>query len=106
MSDIAKGGRGKKAPYSTTHFRIPEPIKPVVEQLAIAYREALDDDPDELLRRVQSAITSTEEKPVNKNPDYQAIRDRILAITRSDKLKAVKTALDKFIAFLEGSAAE
>jgi len=105
MDDIAKGGRGKKAPYKTTHFRIPEPIKPVVEQLVIAYRKSLDGDPDELLRRVQSAIAPTEEKPVNKNPDYQAIRDRILKKVRSDKLKVVTQALDEFIKELEGNAA-
>lgn len=32
------GGRGKKAPYQTTHYRIPEPIKPLVELLAEQYR--------------------------------------------------------------------
>jgi hypothetical protein len=51
------------------------------------------------------AIAATEEKPVNKNPDYQAIRDRILKKVRSDKLKAVTQELDEFIKELEGSAA-
>ena len=30
---INKGGRGKKAPYETTHIRIPTPIKEEVESL-------------------------------------------------------------------------
>lgn len=36
--DIPKGGRGKKAPYKTTHVRIPEPIKAEVERMAAQYR--------------------------------------------------------------------
>ena len=28
-----KGGRGHKAPYETTHIRIPKPIKPMVRKL-------------------------------------------------------------------------
>lgn len=39
MNELAKGGRGKKAPYSTTHYRIPLPLKPVCEELAKHYRE-------------------------------------------------------------------
>lgn len=31
--DKPVGGRGKKAPYVSTHVRIPEPIKPVVQEL-------------------------------------------------------------------------
>lgn len=34
-----KGGRGRKAPYETTHVRIPVPIKEVVEKLSIDYKE-------------------------------------------------------------------
>jgi hypothetical protein len=38
MSSPGKGGRGKHAPYKTTHCRVPEPIKESVERFAIAYR--------------------------------------------------------------------
>lgn len=30
---FTKGGRGIKAPYDSTHVRVPEPIKPQVEKL-------------------------------------------------------------------------
>lgn len=116
MDDIAKGGRGHKAPYKTTHQRIPIPIKPVVEKIIKAYRaayaEGLEENALELLERVEAAI----DKPVNKNDEYNlavrdkqslltvrdkqsllALRDRILKKTRSDKLKAVTRALDEFI---------
>lgn len=75
-----------------------------MEQLAGAYRSVLDEggDPNELLARVKTAIATTPEKPVNRNlPDYEAIRERILTGVRSDKLKAVRAALDEFIAKLE-----
>ncbi len=38
MNSKSKGGRGLKAPYATTHYRIPEPIKTSVERFAAAYR--------------------------------------------------------------------
>ncbi len=38
MSSFGKGGRGKKAPYSTNLCRVPEPIKESVERFAAAYR--------------------------------------------------------------------
>lgn len=38
MSSPSRGGRGKKAPYKTVHYRIPEPIKASVERFAMAYR--------------------------------------------------------------------
>jgi gas vesicle protein len=53
-----KGGRGKKAPYQSTHCRIPEPIKPTVELLALTYRDLIANGHDcqELLEVVEAAI--------------------------------------------------
>ncbi|NJR72947.1 MAG: hypothetical protein HC773_03130 [Scytonema sp. CRU_2_7] len=108
MTDIiAKGGRGLKAPYETTHARIPKDAKAVVEKLSAVYRQKFigQVDPDSnganlLLEQVEKAIDGVVvEKPVNKN--YQEVRDRILKRVRSDKLKAVAKALDDFIAELE-----
>lgn len=33
-----KGGRGKKAPYDSTHVRTPEPIKPIADALIERFR--------------------------------------------------------------------
>jgi len=44
----ALGGRGKKAPYKTEHYRIPAPIKPLVQALANQYREMVSINNDEL----------------------------------------------------------
>jgi hypothetical protein len=35
---ILKGGRGNKAPYESTHVRVPTPIKPAVEALIERFR--------------------------------------------------------------------
>ena len=37
------GGRGKKAPYETTHLRIPVPIKADIEKLIDNYRLSVID---------------------------------------------------------------
>jgi hypothetical protein len=63
MDTIAKGGRGNKAPYATTHARIPKDIKSVLEKLASEYRKRFvgNVDPDtngtaELLEQMEAAI--------------------------------------------------
>lgn len=38
-----KGGRGVKAPYETTHLRIPLPIKADIEKLIDNYRSSVID---------------------------------------------------------------
>lgn len=39
---ISKGGRGKTAPYDTTHVRVPEPVKNIVEKVIQRYKERLE----------------------------------------------------------------
>lgn len=36
---VPKGGRGHKAPYETTHVRVPVPIKEEVERLILAFKD-------------------------------------------------------------------
>ncbi len=63
MSDFAKGGRGKKAPYESQMYRIPTPIRRVVERLGEAYRlsveGSLDPQGRQLLKKMESAIASS-----------------------------------------------
>jgi hypothetical protein len=62
MPSPAKGGRGKQAPYSTTHCRVPEPIKTSVERFAVAYRILSFDGDSEgcrnLIKSVDDATAS------------------------------------------------
>lgn len=61
------GGRGKRAPYNTTHYRIPEILKPLVEKMAANYRELVTeyDDPNDtgLVKAVLSTITHGTSSP-------------------------------------------
>lgn len=43
--DMSKptGGRGKRAPYETTHLRVPVPLKPAIEEMIEAYRAVVVD---------------------------------------------------------------
>lgn len=47
------GGRGHKAPYETTHLRIPVPLKPNIEKLIEDYRllviDGIEPEKDDLL---------------------------------------------------------
>lgn len=56
MPSPAKGGRGKKAPYTTTHQRIPEPIKASVERFAVAYRILAFDGDTEACRNLIKSV--------------------------------------------------
>ena len=56
--EFIRGGRGKQAPYISTHVRLPEPIKPLVEQIKAFYISRLDQgiDPSQGLRDMEKAI--------------------------------------------------
>lgn len=60
MSNFTKGGRGKQAPYETTHCRIPTPIKEIVHSFASAYKTTVGSSEistSHLLSQVQASIT-------------------------------------------------
>jgi hypothetical protein len=50
------GGRGRKAPYQTTHVRVPEPIKAEVERLIADFHQDLPDECPKLLTTYGDAI--------------------------------------------------
>lgn len=51
-----KGGRGNKAPYETTHVRVPVPIKAEIEKLINDYKEGISTDSSETLITPTEAI--------------------------------------------------
>lgn len=51
------GGRGNKAPYETTHVRVPVPIKPEVEQLINRFFEGGDSIQEKKLTTLEDAVT-------------------------------------------------
>ena len=60
MANFTKGGRGKKAPYETVHYRIPKPLKSTIQKLANAYKSLLGTKySDELIVNVEEVINLT-----------------------------------------------
>lgn len=123
MNDVSKGGRGKIAPYETTHCRIPKPIKPLVERLTNAYKTIINDggfnlDEQKLIDEVDKAISKTTyseiEKPVNGYSELEELRkykaevSRIIStwqqesksrkpkLSRWDKARKLLAELDRF----------
>lgn len=71
MSNNFKGGRAKRAPYETTHCRIPEPIKSTVESLTVAYKTLVSVDDEvgckNLLKSTNEAISNLGEREQELN---------------------------------------
>lgn len=50
------GGRGLKAPYETTHIRVPVPIKPEVERLIERFRDGGETQSENTLTSFDDAV--------------------------------------------------
>jgi hypothetical protein len=71
------GGRGYKAPYTTTHVRVPTDIKPQVEALIDNYRNkvlGVDDS---------NSLTTSEDKPLTSYDEVLLLAQEILARKQS-----------------------
>ena len=49
-------GRGRRAPYDTVMVRVPQPIKPKVEQLIEEYREFILTDGESIFRQSVNGV--------------------------------------------------
>ena len=66
MNNFTKGGRGKKAPYETVHYRIPKPIKSTVQKLSNTYKNLFGTKySNELIVNVEEVINLTNCKGEN-----------------------------------------
>jgi hypothetical protein len=54
------GGRGKKAPYETTHVRVPLVLKSQIEHLVSLYHEAGDVQGIQPIKRLDEATSSAQ----------------------------------------------
>lgn len=75
------GGRGKKAPYETTHLRIPLPIKDKVERMIDNYR----------LEVLEGIKTGSEVKLSLE--DAKLLTRKILEAKRQTKIEAIANLL-------------
>lgn len=71
------GGRGYKAPYTTTHVRVPTDIKPQVEALIDNYRNNL------LTASNENLLTTSEDKPLTSLEEGLVLAQEILARKQS-----------------------
>ena len=81
-------GRGKVAPYITTHYRIPLPIKPTVEILANKYRELVHlfenpEDP-ELIAAVIATLTRESPLEIKQETINEVEKTPVLVCPRCD----------------------
>lgn len=70
-SQIQKGGRGKKAPYESTHSRVPAPLKVQITELINAYQEWVEEggdpeNPPEFYSRQDNKVNHAIGKVINK----------------------------------------
>lgn len=94
MPEFTKGGRGKQAPYESTHCRVPVPLKPLIDEIIARYKERLD-SPDELvgqvwidnLREVIPLDIPVVNKPVNEINDDNKLVNKLQDILNDWKQK-------------------
>jgi RNA processing factor Prp31 len=114
MASKTKGGRGKKAPYKTGHYRIPQPIKPTVEVLANQYRELVTNNSESeaysMLERVSEAIVITQkvENKTGTNFSEANLEQVVDILQEALKLKAnaggaIKERIKQVLAILDKS---
>jgi len=105
MNNPGLGGRGKRAPYKTTHYRMPIALKPTVEDMAAKYRELVDeyeaDDPA-LVSAVISVIASSSD--FKNTEEFSKISEQIKSLELQLKLaKKENKELTEKLASLEKS---
>jgi hypothetical protein len=54
------GGRGIKAPYETTHVRVPVPIKPNVERFIEDFKNGVDNLTENPLTDIENALITAQ----------------------------------------------
>ncbi len=74
------GGRGVKAPYETTHVRIPVPIKPEVERLIKVFHEGGDKEPSNSLTGFEDAVAIAKQILIQKKSARASMEKLLTAI--------------------------
>lgn len=102
MPNQQKGGRNNRAPYSTTHCRIPQPIKSTVEQLSAAYKILIGSDDENgcnnLIKSTQDAIANLgeSEQEINRLKLELALTKTKIEALESEREFAIKNLLTAF----------
>jgi hypothetical protein len=81
---VWRGGRGVKAPYESTHVRIPLPIKDRVEILSKAYKDGTLDDLEPKTVDLNNAIELAREILKKKKSARVSLENLLKAIYGQD----------------------
>lgn len=84
------GGRGKRAPYETTHMRVPLPLKNQIEQLIEDYRlSILDgiDRPSSELIPIDEALVIAQKLLRSKTAKNETIAKLLTSIYKTEVSK-------------------
>lgn len=80
---VWKGGRGVKAPYTTTHVRVPEPIKARVEAMSQAFKDGELSEPisfDEAVEMAQKILKQKKSAKVSMQSLLTAIYGKEISL--------------------------
>lgn len=78
------GGRGHKAAYTTTHVRVPEPIKPEVQRLIDNFHDNYSADSTNLLPGLPEAIVIAKGILTQKKSAKVSISKLLTALYKTD----------------------
>jgi hypothetical protein len=74
------GGRGHKAPYETTHMRVPVPVKEKVEQIIEEFRSGSVADSSKLFVSVEDAVTTAQQILKQKKSARESMKKLLMSI--------------------------
>jgi predicted RNase H-like nuclease (RuvC/YqgF family) len=104
MNNPGVGGRGKRAPYKTTHYRMPVALKPIVEDMAAKYRELVDEYEADDPALVQAVISTLVSEDFKNTEEFSKISEQIQSLEIQLKLaKKENKELTEQLASLEKS---
>lgn len=90
--ECTKGGKAKKAPYETTHARIPTEIKTTVETISNSYKELKQNDDNqginELLNKVNDVVIAGNAINDNSLADDSEVKAKLMRLEQIEAILA------------------
>jgi hypothetical protein len=78
------GGRGKKAPYETTHLRVPEPLVSQVKQLIERFYGGEESSTENPVTSLDEAIVLAQSILLQKKSARQSMQKLLTALYRTE----------------------
>jgi hypothetical protein len=80
------GGRGRKAPYTTTHVRVPEPIKREVEWLIAMFHDSSLNSAENPLTTYGEAVAIAQGILIQKKSARVAMQKLLTALYKTETI--------------------